>query len=392
MRNKREKTQKGRAKTFFSIFISISIVTLTCLFGGNISQYFSGLAVVAAGLALPEGGAAAVRELLSTEPESSENKKTKSSQGYKIPTIIGLNKNKTQQQPANMVNIEYLTKTPDDVAETMKKTINAAKGQETGGITLEENFALSSGTDLFEKVSVKNTSGRKIDIPDLLTRGINISYVDAEPLVLIYHSHTTETFCPTDNGTFPKSFKGRTENEDENIVRVGREIANELEQAGISVIHDTEIHDKIYNESYGNSRKSVIKYLEQYPSIQVCLDVHRDAIHYDSKTYSRPTSEIFGKKAAQIMILTGTETDKIKDFPNWEQNLDLALALHNYGENMYEGLMRPLMFCQRKYNLDLGKYSLLLEMGSDGNTLEEAVYAGRLMGNVLAALLLDYME
>ena len=129
------------------------------------------------------------------------------------------------------------------------------------------------------------------------------------------------------------------------------------------------------------------KYLEEYPSIQVVLDIHRDAIEQSGGVRIKPTAKILGKKAAQLMIITGCEEGKVTDFPDWERNLTFALRLQSICEEKFPGLMRPLYFCQRKYNMDLSPNNLLVEVGSCANTLEEAVYAGRLLGNSLATLL-----
>lgn len=171
------------------------------------------------------------------------------------------------------------------------------------------------------------------------------------------------------------------------MVRVGDAIAEQLENAGYGVIHDTNIYDSSYNGAYDRSRKSVEKYLKEYPSIQITLDVHRDAIHYDSGTKCKPTAEINGKKAAQVMIISGCEGEGVENFPNWKKNLAFAVSLQANVEERFEGLMRPIFFCHRKYNMDVTKASLLLEFGTDANTLEEAVYSGALVGKALSDML-----
>ena len=171
------------------------------------------------------------------------------------------------------------------------------------------------------------------------------------------------------------------------MIRVGDEICKVLEENGIGFIHDTGIYDEVYEGAYSRSRETVRKYLEEYPTIQIVLDVHRDAIHYSDSEYAKPTAQINGIKAAQIMIITGAEEGYITDFPNWENNLKFALLFQKTAEESYEGLMKPLYFCQRKYNMDLGVCSLLLEMGTDANTLEEAMYSGYLTGRVLTEII-----
>ncbi len=90
------------------------------------------------------------------------------------------------------------------------------------------------------------------------------------------------------------------------------------------------------------------------------------------------------------MIITGVEEGPVTDFPNWEQNLRFALALQQTSQDLHEGLMKPVYFCRRRYNMDVTPCSLLLEFGSDGNTLAEAVYAGTLFGEALSQFIEDH--
>ena len=92
------------------------------------------------------------------------------------------------------------------------------------------------------------------------------------------------------------------------------------------------------------------------------------------------------------MIITGAEEGKVTDFPDWEYNLRFALQLQKKCETMFPGLMRPVLFSQRKYNMDMTRFSLLIEMGSEANTLEEACYSGRMLAAALASLMDDYQQ
>ena len=171
------------------------------------------------------------------------------------------------------------------------------------------------------------------------------------------------------------------------MVRVGDELVEYLEKAGFVVIHDTEIHDLDYNTSYDSSRKIIEKYLEEYPSIEITIDVHRDSITYSNKTKVKPTAEVNGKKAARMMIISGCEYGRVEDFPDWEYNLRFDLAVQQQVNSMYEGVMRPILFSERKYNMYETHNSFLLEIGTDANTLDEACYSARLFGNALGELL-----
>ena len=92
------------------------------------------------------------------------------------------------------------------------------------------------------------------------------------------------------------------------------------------------------------------------------------------------------------MLLQALQEGKITDFPDWEYNLKFALKLQSKVENLYPGLMRPVYFCRRQYNMDCSHNNLLIEVGSSSNTLDEAAYSGRLIGSALAALLDETIE
>lgn len=210
-----------------------------------------------------------------------------------------------------------------------------------------------------------------------------------EPLVLIVHTHATESYEEYDSEFYDKRNNWRSTDNNKNMVAVGDALAKSLEANGIGVIHDTTQHDyPSYNGSYERSAKTIKTNLEKYPSIKVVLDVHRDAIERTGEVIVKPTTIIDGKKAAQMMIITGSE-DGTMNVPNWPSNLRFGAALANYMEEDYKTLSRPIFFCYRKYNMDLSKGSLLLEFGSHANTLEEAKYTATLVGNSLSRLLKD---
>ena len=160
-----------------------------------------------------------------------------------------------------------------------------------------------------------------------------------------------------------------------------------LEKAGFKVIHDKKIHDTDYTKSYGDSRKSVEKYLEEYPSIEVTIDLHRDDITYSDKTKVKPVAEVNGKKAAKMMLISGCEYGLVKNFPDWEYNLRFDLQVQKKVNALYPNVMRPILFSQRKYNMYETHNSFLLEIGTDANTLDEACYSARLFGKALGELM-----
>lgn len=207
-----------------------------------------------------------------------------------------------------------------------------------------------------------------------------------EPQVLIYHTHTTETYEPYVRDFYDSNFNYRTTDETKNVIMVGNEIQKELESAGIGVIHSTVIHDyPSYNGAYDRSAETVNEILEEYPSIKVVLDIHRDAICTDTVAY-QPYTEINGKEAAQIMIISGCD-DGTMDMPDYMKNFRFASLLQSQIESDNPGMTRPILFDYRHYNQDITTGSLLIEVGSHGNTLEQACYSGELLGKSIAKAL-----
>lgn len=289
-----------------------------------------------------------------------------------------------------------ITSTPSDIEELMKAAKKQTNKKNSVGETSEEQY-LGGGTVLsFNDLQIQSkipSSFYKPNIKSLLENDVNLKIKDkSKPTILIYHSHTTESYSLLDLGYYMKS-DSRSNDISKNMVRVGDELTAYLEKAGFVVIHDKTIHDKDYNSSYDSSRETVEKYLEEYPSIEVTIDVHRDDITYKDKTKVKPTAVINGKKAARMMIIAGCEYGRVKNFPDWEYNLKLDLQVQNKVNEMYDGLMRPILFSERKYNMYETHYSFLLEIGTDANTLDEACYSARLFGNALGELLNErYVE
>lgn len=237
----------------------------------------------------------------------------------------------------------------------------------------------------YENFYVNNKSGLDLNIAEELSKrpDINIKK-DGTPQVLIYHTHTCESFMDKDQGFYYESFYPRTEDKRYNVVRVGDAICESLKKAGIASIHDTTCHDSpSFSGSYKRSAETIDRNLAKYPSIQVTIDIHRDTIGNNERGKIKPTFKVGGKKAAQIMIMSGCDLDGSMDFPDWEYNLRFALRLQKSAETLYPGMTRSLFFGPVKYNMNKTHASLLIEVGTEVNTLNEAVYTGVLLGKVL---------
>ena len=220
-------------------------------------------------------------------------------------------------------------------------------------------------------VSVQYFCDYRPDLEALLLGPLEFSLRGDAPTVLILHSHATEGYSGTENY--------RSLDDRENMIAIGAEIARVLEANGIATVHDEGYHDHPdYNASYANARSSIRNYLVQYPSIQIVLDIHRDAS--DSTSGQLITSAtVGGQKSAQLMMVVGTDSNG-NHHPNWQENLSLALKLSALLEQENPGISRPISLRRERFNMDLTPGSLLVEVGAAGNTLAEA----RLAANALA--------
>lgn len=254
---------------------------------------------------------------------------------------------------------------------------------------IESQFG-SSGTR-HENFFVKNTTGQNINIGAELSQKPNIHIKNtSKPQVLLFHTHTSESYMNKDQNFFYENFYPRSLDNQKNVTRVGDAIAEKLIKNGINTIHDITYHDTpTYNGSYSRAAKTIKSNLEKYPSLQVIIDIHRDSLGSKENGKIKPTFKYNDKKAAQMMIVSGCDPDNSLGFPNWIQNLRLSLRLQKYCETMFPGITRPLNFAKVKYNEHLTPGSLLIEVGSDVNTLEEAINTGSMIGEALSKLLND---
>jgi len=213
--------------------------------------------------------------------------------------------------------------------------------------------------------------------------------LNSEPEILIMHTHTTEAFQPCGFSFFDASYYGRSLDSEKNIVAVGAEMARSFAEAGITVIHDGTLHDyPVFSGAYARSAETVRQILEAYPSIKVVLDVHRDAIETGDGSRVAPVTQVGGRDAAQVMIISAADDGNF-DMPYFLHNFRLASLFQQHIEYDYPGITRAVLFQYSQYNQHLTPGSLLVEVGTHGNTLEEAKYTGRLIGQSMAEALLQ---
>ena len=195
----------------------------------------------------------------------------------------------------------------------------------------------------------------------------------------------------TDRELYEESDPYRTTDCTHNVVRVGEEMATVFRAYGFQVIHDTTLCDyPAYNGAYDRSKAVVEQWLEQYPTIKVVLDVHRDAlVGSDGEIYKMVSTEA-GQKVAQVMMVLGTDTKAAH--PRWKDNMAFALVLQRNLVRGYASLVRPTVLRTSRYNQQLCPGSILVEVGGHGNSLSEAISGGRLWADNVARTLLEMRE
>lgn len=234
-------------------------------------------------------------------------------------------------------------------------------------------------------IDIKSTTSYQPDLEALLLEPLPFDLEGDEPAVLILHTHTSESYSKTSGQDYEETSEYRTLDQRYNMLRIGDEITAALEQAGISVLHDREFHDyPSYNGSYSDAAESTESYLEEYPSIRLVLDIHRDAA---DTAYGQMVTEcsVGGQASAQLMLVVGTGSGGLSH-PNWEENLALALKLHVTLEKQNPGICRNLALTYSRYNQHLSTGALLVEVGAAGNTLDEALIAANALAEGIIAL------
>lgn len=343
---KRRKSSNTSAPAFFCLILA-AVLLLTGKAGGDelLKDILSNLAqndrFVRAALALETG-------------EYTENVENKSSE-----TVIEVSDTEQPEQP---------TQTPEQTTE--KQPINPDEIPKADTVTFS------------------NQSGYEFNLQSMLDNPKRVIADSDEPLVLIYHTHATEAYTPSGSDTYTASGEQRTLDTNQNMVRVGEELCKVLESRGIKTIHLTDLNDyPSYNGSYGESLRNVQAALKKYPSVKMTIDVHRDAILNADGTPKKLSTDINGKTAAQMMLVMGTDASGLA-FDDWEEHLGYAVTLQRELDAAYPNLMRSINLRKQRFNLHLTPASMLLEVGTSGNTLQEAIYSIQLFGDTLATYML----
>lgn len=373
-----QKNTKKRLKK--GLFSGVGVVLAAVLIGTagtpKWERFFYTTAVISAGLQRPIAGMSALSNALSAANSEQEPLTTtpSSTQGTSATDTTTITTTTTTKRPIN--------------TETLP-TIPVPENKGDGGKILEQT--LSAGTQFVNGVAIRNRSRVSISLEKEANSPSTFVLSEKDgPKVLIVHTHTTENYMLYEADFYNNEDAQRERDEQKNVCAVGAMLAKRLNQSGIKTLHDTTQHDyPKYSGAYTRSSQTVQDYLKQYPTIQVVVDLHRDSIMQNTTDKIKPTVTVNGQKAAQMMFVMGVADTAASPHPNWRENLHFSMELQRAMHTTYEGIMRPISLTNSRYNQHLSSAYLLVEMGSDANTLAEAVYSAQLLGDTMAELMLS---
>ena len=276
-------------------------------------------------------------------------------------------------------NIKVGTNTEED-SEENEESSNEIQEAETGLETevLESNVP-EKYTSEYNGVKIKNETDNIKLTEEMLVPNVDINMKN----ILIYHTHSCESYTPTEQYKYEASGNFRTKDKNYSVIRVGTELTNYLKYYGYNVIHDTTIYDSSYSQSYERSLKGVAKLLEENEDTDILFDIHRDAI--GDSTYA-PTVKIGEEEAAQMMFVIGSNGGG-SEHDNWNENLKLAIKIQEKANELYPGLFKPIVLRDSRYNQQLAKGASIIEVGATGNTLEQCLTSMKYLSKVLSEVL-----
>lgn len=235
----------------------------------------------------------------------------------------------------------------------------------------------------FYSVHTSTTATRQeMDANVLLGKDLSMVKDSSKPQILIYHTHSQESF--SDYGP---------DNPNATVVGMGSYLTELLEAKGYNVIHHTGVYDLVdgkldRSKAYTYSLDAITRIIQENPSIEVVLDLHRDGV----KEGLHLVSEVNGKPTAPLMFFNGmsqTPTETIEYLPNpyKEDNLAFSLKMQLDAAAYYPGLTRKIYLKGLRYNLHLRPKSALVEVGAQTNTYQEALNAMEPLSELLDMVL-----
>lgn len=328
--------------------------------------------------AMPAAGDEIKTKEVKTEPDSTED------------ILAGMlaengNREKLEQPVKQDTSQENKYEPPEELQEGMEDVLNESasgfqKHEKTNSFDFDALSQYQTLVSTFYTIDAGTTAGsNQLNLDNLMNRDMTVSKEDPGPQILIYHTHSLEGFIDSAPG-----------DRSQTIVGVGDRLTQILtEEYGYSVLHHTEEYDTARDDAYANSLPGITKVLEENPSIQVVIDLHRDAgvdgVHR--------AIDLDGKSTATFMLFNGlSRTRKTGDIdylynPYLDDNLAFSFQMQLKAGEYYPGLTRKIYLKAYRYNMHLRPKSLLIELGDSNNTVEEAMNTCDPLAHVLDMVL-----
>lgn len=242
---------------------------------------------------------------------------------------------------------------------------------------ITKNNKTDTYTDIYKSVKIKNESKYTLT-QEMVTP--NVDFTNKKDII-IYHTHTCESYTPTEANNYVASGNFRTTDLNYSVAGVGTELTNNLKSLGFNVNHDTTYHDyPAYTGSYTRSLATIQNILQNKPNSQFVIDLHRDAL--GSNSNYGPTVQIGDEVGAQLMFVMGTDGGGL-EHPNWLNNFKLAIKIQEKANEMYPGLFKPIILRDSRYNQHVTTGACIIEVGATGNTLEECKISMKYLAKVI---------
>jgi|GEM_PF-411142 len=236
-------------------------------------------------------------------------------------------------------------------------------------------------------IMMLNRTSYDIDMEALLAAPLPFEYDAEKTQVLVIHTHGSECYNPEGSAGYDTVANGRSRDPAVGVMAVGELFCRILNENGVSAVHDTAVHDyPSYNGSYNSSNAAITELKKQYPDLVCVVDIHRDALEGSEGQMYNPVVVHDGEKYAQLMLVMGTDEGGLSH-PDWRDNLKLAFKLEKAGNDVIEGLFRPMSVRSQRFNQHQTPGSLLIEVGSAASTLPQAERSAELAARLLAGVI-----
>lgn len=273
----------------------------------------------------------------------------------------------------------------NESAETMAQGNNTAAVRKSNAAveklrnTLDTSYLWNKFYIIDSTTSVKKDM---FDVKNLLEKDLKLTKKKGKKQILIYHTHGAS-----------EHFSDSSDKLEDSVVGVGTELTKELEKRGYGVYHDMTRYDWIDGKldrslAYNKALDGIQKIRKENPDIKVIIDLHRDSVGKGKHTYTT----IHGKRSAIVMFFNGLSRKKTGPIdylqnPNLQGNLAFSLQMKCKAMEYYDGFTKPIYLKGYRYNLHLEERSLLIELGNENNTVEEAKNAAAPLADVLDKVL-----